>query len=89
MNLTWQIYHEDGEFAQMTVMDLATGKRRVLTRDIPWDVDAIVMHGEDSGDDSGTKRDIACVLINPLQSLHPNAAAPSDNTLVDGSRSAG
>jgi glutamate-1-semialdehyde 2,1-aminomutase len=36
-----------------------------------------------------TRRDIACVLINPLQALHPNGAAPSDNTLVDGSRSAG
>ncbi|HWI84899.1 MAG TPA: aminotransferase class III-fold pyridoxal phosphate-dependent enzyme [Sphingomonas sp.] len=36
-----------------------------------------------------TRRDIACVLINPLQSLHPNMAAPSDNTLVDGGRSAG
>jgi glutamate-1-semialdehyde 2,1-aminomutase len=35
-----------------------------------------------------TRHDIACVLINPLQSLHPNGAAPSDNTLVDGSRSA-
>lgn len=36
-----------------------------------------------------TRRDIACVLINPLQSLHPNGAAPSDNMLVDGSRTAG
>jgi glutamate-1-semialdehyde 2,1-aminomutase len=36
-----------------------------------------------------TRRDIACVLINPLQALHPNGAAPSDNTLVDGSRHAG
>lgn len=35
-----------------------------------------------------TRHDIACVLINPLQALHPNGAAPSDNTLVDGSRSA-
>lgn len=35
-----------------------------------------------------TRRDIASVLINPLQSLHPNAAAPSDNALVDGSRGA-
>jgi len=31
------------------------------------------------------RRDIACVLVNPLQALHPNAAAPSDNTLL-GSR---
>jgi glutamate-1-semialdehyde 2,1-aminomutase len=36
-----------------------------------------------------TRNDIACVLINPLQSLHPNSAAPSDNTLVDGGRRAG
>ena len=36
-----------------------------------------------------TRRDIACVLVNPLQGLHPNAAAPSDATLVDGSRQAG
>src|ERR1700743_1498439 len=26
---------------------------------------------------------IACVLVNPLQALHPNAAAPSDSTLID------
>ena len=30
-----------------------------------------------------TRRDIACVLVNPLQALHPNASAPSDSTLVD------
>lgn len=36
-----------------------------------------------------TRRDIACVLINPLQALHPNAAAPGDSSLVDSSRSAG
>ena len=35
-----------------------------------------------------TRKDIACVLINPLQALHPNAAAPSDSTLLDGSRKA-
>ena len=34
------------------------------------------------------RRDIACVLVNPLQALHPNRSAPSDNTLVDSSRSA-
>ena len=34
----------------------------------------------------GSRRDIACVLVNPLQSLHPNAAAPSDSSLVDSSR---
>jgi len=33
-----------------------------------------------------TRRDIACVLVNPLQALHPNAGAPSDATLVAGDR---
>jgi glutamate-1-semialdehyde 2,1-aminomutase len=31
---------------------------------------------------------IACVLVNPIQSLHPNANAPGDSSLVDGSRRA-
>jgi glutamate-1-semialdehyde 2,1-aminomutase len=31
------------------------------------------------------RTDIACVLVNPLQMLHPNAPAPGDSTLV-GSR---
>ena len=35
------------------------------------------------------RRDIACVLVNPLQALHPNQSAPGDSTLVDSSRSAG
>ncbi len=35
-----------------------------------------------------TRRDIACVLVNPLQALHPNVAAPSDSSLVDSSRRA-
>ena len=35
-----------------------------------------------------TRKDIACVLINPLQALHPNKAAPGDSALVDSSRSA-
>jgi glutamate-1-semialdehyde 2,1-aminomutase len=35
-----------------------------------------------------TRKDIACVLINPLQALHPNAAAPSDGALLDSSRKA-
>jgi glutamate-1-semialdehyde 2,1-aminomutase len=34
------------------------------------------------------RRDIACVLVNPLQALHPNTAAPSDSTLLDSSRQA-
>lgn len=35
------------------------------------------------------RTDIACVLINPLQALHPNKAAPGDTSLVDSSRAAG
>jgi glutamate-1-semialdehyde 2,1-aminomutase len=35
-----------------------------------------------------TRRDIACVLVNPLQALHPNSAAPGDSSLIDSSRSA-
>ncbi|MFT3717656.1 aminotransferase class III-fold pyridoxal phosphate-dependent enzyme [Pseudorhodoferax sp.] len=30
------------------------------------------------------RRDIACVLVNPLQALHPNANAPSDAGLLAG-----
>jgi glutamate-1-semialdehyde 2,1-aminomutase len=29
-----------------------------------------------------TRRDIACVLVNPLQALHPNASAPGDGALA-------
>lgn len=36
-----------------------------------------------------TRRDIACVLVNPLQALHPNTGAPGDSSLVDASRRAG
>ncbi len=36
-----------------------------------------------------SRKDIACVLVNPLQALHPNKNAPGDSTLVDSSRSAG
>ncbi len=32
------------------------------------------------------RNDIACVLINPLQAMHVNKAAPTDSTLVDGGR---
>jgi len=35
------------------------------------------------------RRDIACVLVNPLQALHPNATAPGDSALVDSARRAG
>ncbi|MHC2625861.1 glutamate-1-semialdehyde 2,1-aminomutase [Bradyrhizobium huanghuaihaiense] len=33
-----------------------------------------------------TRKDIACVLVNPLQGLHPNSNAPGDSSLVDSSR---
>jgi glutamate-1-semialdehyde 2,1-aminomutase len=32
------------------------------------------------------RSDIACVLVNPLQAMHVNKAAPTDSTLVDGGR---
>jgi glutamate-1-semialdehyde 2,1-aminomutase len=35
-----------------------------------------------------TRDDLACVLVNPLQALHPNVPASSDSALVDSSRSA-
>lgn len=34
------------------------------------------------------RRDIACVLVNPLQALHPNASPPGDSSLIDSSRGA-
>jgi glutamate-1-semialdehyde 2,1-aminomutase len=34
------------------------------------------------------RRDVACVLVNPLQALHPNANPPSDSALVDSTRAA-
>ncbi len=36
-----------------------------------------------------TRKNIACVLVNPLQAIHPNVNAPGDSTLVDSSRKAG
>jgi glutamate-1-semialdehyde 2,1-aminomutase len=35
------------------------------------------------------RRDIACVLVNPIQALHPNAQAPGDSGLLDSGRRAG
>nr|WP_244532180.1 aminotransferase class III-fold pyridoxal phosphate-dependent enzyme [Methylocapsa palsarum] len=47
---------------------------------------------KDMSDDSlrvlRTHRNIACVLINPLQALHPNAGAAADSALADSSRGA-
>jgi glutamate-1-semialdehyde 2,1-aminomutase len=34
------------------------------------------------------RRDIACVLVNPVQALHPNAPAPADSSVIDSGRSA-
>jgi glutamate-1-semialdehyde 2,1-aminomutase len=34
------------------------------------------------------RANIACVLVNPLQALHPNAGAPADSALVDSARRA-
>jgi glutamate-1-semialdehyde 2,1-aminomutase len=36
-----------------------------------------------------SRKDIACVLVNPLQALSPNADAPSDGSLLGSNRSAG
>ena len=35
-----------------------------------------------------TRKDIACVLVNPLQALHPNRSAPGDSTLASGRKAA-
>ena len=35
-----------------------------------------------------TRRDIACVLVNPVQAMHPNASAPTDSALLDSTRRA-
>jgi glutamate-1-semialdehyde 2,1-aminomutase len=35
-----------------------------------------------------TRKDVACVLVNPLQALHPNKAAPGDGSLLDSGRTA-
>src|SRR3984885_7592143 len=35
-----------------------------------------------------TRRDIACVLVNPLQAMHPNSGPPADSSLVDSGRAA-
>src|SRR5262245_48380795 len=34
------------------------------------------------------RRDVACVLVNPLQALHPNANGAADSALVDSGRGA-
>jgi len=34
------------------------------------------------------RRNVACVLVNPLQALHPNLSPPSDSALIDSGRGA-
>src|SRR4051812_32710910 len=34
------------------------------------------------------RNDIACVLVNPLQAMHPNSNAPGDSMLIDSKRAA-
>ena len=36
-----------------------------------------------------SRNDIACVLVNPLQAIHPNKPAPGDSALLDSGRTAG
>ncbi|MBK8763674.1 MAG: aminotransferase class III-fold pyridoxal phosphate-dependent enzyme [Burkholderiaceae bacterium] len=36
-----------------------------------------------------SRKDIACVIVNPMQALHPNAGAPQDSALLDSGRQAG
>jgi len=55
---------------------------RGAPRDVPFQLDARTLRVLRS------RRDIACVLVNPLQALHPNASAPADSALVDSSRNA-
>ncbi len=55
----------------------------------PRDVYTLADMSERALDVLRRRRDIACVLVNPLQALHPNKAAPGDSSLVDSSRSAG
>ena len=35
-----------------------------------------------------TRKDIACVLVNPIQAMHPNGNGPNDGAMVDSSRTA-
>ena len=35
-----------------------------------------------------SRRDIACVFVNPVQSMHPNSGPPADSSLVDSARQA-
>lgn len=59
-----------GEFRQLTAMDLASGKRRVLTRNIPWDVDTIVLPDEAPGKRSAKPVVAALVNVAGRHELH-------------------
>lgn len=53
------------------------------------DVFTLAEMSERSLDVLSNRADIACVLVNPLQALHPNRTPPGDGTLVNSARSAG
>ena len=57
---------EDGEFRQLTTLDLATGKRTVLSRTIPWDIDALAMHEDFIAPATkiDTRRELAAAVVN-------------------------
>ena len=58
--------NEDGEFQQLTTLDFATGKRTVLSKTIPWDIDALAMH-EDyvaPGTKIDARRELAAAVVN-------------------------
>jgi glutamate-1-semialdehyde 2,1-aminomutase len=54
----------------------------------PHDIYTLKEMDEDTLRVLETREDIACVLVNPIQALHPNGAPPSDSTLVASDRSA-
>jgi len=55
----------------------------------PGDVFVLKEGSEDTLKVLRGRRDVACVLVNPLQALAPNRAAASDATLIASERSAG
>jgi glutamate-1-semialdehyde 2,1-aminomutase len=52
----------------------------------PRDTYTLADMSEDSLRVLRTRGDIACVLVNPAQALHPNAGAPTDSALLDSAR---
>jgi Tol biopolymer transport system component len=56
---------EDGEFTQLMVMDLRTGQRTVLSKNLPWDIDALALRSDEPGaDDSAAGRQLAAAGVN-------------------------